>query len=306
MPVAPAGRGATGVRVSAVGHTARSERAGKDTLTLLDEAITDCVSRWGKDRGDLDLLVYAGTYRTGFTSEPAIAALAAGRAGINVTLEPEDPRRTLAFDVLNGSLGFLNACHVAAEMIQAGKSTAAMILGGDVENNREAFPAELLGLEETGSAIVLERAAPDAGGFGTFVFTAFPDHLGAFTSRAANWDRKTGLAFRKDADIECRYVQCIATTVRDFLKQEGLEWSAIARVFAPQISSCFLARLAAALELPLERLVDVVSGGRDLYTSSLPFALRHALHAGLVASGDTGLFIGAGAGIQVGCASYRF
>jgi 3-oxoacyl-[acyl-carrier-protein] synthase III len=54
------------------------------------------------------------------------------------------------------------------------------------------------------------------------------------------------------------------------------------------------------------QLVDVTRGAGDLYTSSLPFALRHAVDTGLVAVGDVGLLIGVGSGIQAGCALYRF
>jgi 3-oxoacyl-[acyl-carrier-protein] synthase III len=308
----PRATGGTKARVSAVevviravGLTARADEPGKDTLALLEDAGADCLNRWGGERDDVDLLIYSGVYRTACTGEPAIAALAAGRLDINVTLEEEATRRTLAFDVLNGSLGLLSAYQVVVELIRAGRSARAMVLAAEVENNRRTFPRELLGVEEAGSAVLLERASDGASGFGSFLIRTFPEHLQSFSSRAINRDRKTLLLYHREPGLEQRYLRCITATVAELIDRDGIELDRIARIFPPQISGSFISQLSAALGVPRDRLVDV-SGDRDLYTSSLPFALRHAVETGLVGPGDTGLFIGAGAGIQVGCATYRF
>jgi 3-oxoacyl-[acyl-carrier-protein] synthase III len=52
--------------------------------------------------------------------------------------------------------------------------------------------------------------------------------------------------------------------------------------------------------------VDIAHAGNDLYTSSLPYTLQHVREQNLVQSGDVGLIITAGSGIQVGCATYYF
>ena len=46
--------------------------------------------------------------------------------------------------------------------------------------------------------------------------------------------------------------------------------------------------------------------GKDLYTSSAAYALRHALERKRVGPGDVGLIMGVGSGVQVGCAIYYF
>jgi 3-oxoacyl-[acyl-carrier-protein] synthase III len=87
---------------------------------------------------------------------------------------------------------------------------------------------------------------------------------------------------------------------------EQLELSGIGRIFPPQISSGFIAQLSEALGIPVDRFVDAVGDGPDLFSSSLPYALEFAKANGLVNGGDLGLVISVGSGIQVGCAIYHF
>ncbi|HET6946583.1 MAG TPA: 3-oxoacyl-[acyl-carrier-protein] synthase III C-terminal domain-containing protein [bacterium] len=274
-------------------------------MALLGRAGADCVRRWGRDRGDLDLLIYAGTYRTRFVTEPAIAALLTGALDVNAHPASLNGKRTLAFDVFNGGVAVLNACHVAAEMIRARKAASAMVVAAETENNAAAFPTELLGIEETGSALLLE-AADGREGFRAFRFRSFPEHGDAFVSHLTNRNGKTYLRFTQDPDLERYYVRAIVEAVDEFLRGESLDVSHVTKIFPPQISSAFIASLSCAMHVPGDRFVDAVGGGRDLFTSSLPYALRHARDHGLIEEGHVGLFIGVGSGIQVGCALYDF
>ena len=76
--------------------------------------------------------------------------------------------------------------------------------------------------------------------------------------------------------------------------------------FPPQISSEFITRMSESLGIVREKFVDVVDGGKDLFTSSLPHTLRRAQETNQVQNGDIGLIINVGSGIQVGCAIYYF
>ena len=76
----------------------------------------------------------------------------------------------------NGAAGPLNACLVAGQMIAAGKAATAMVLATEVENNAQFWPENMLGIEETGSALILEPSAGDDG-FATFWFQAFPEYV---------------------------------------------------------------------------------------------------------------------------------
>jgi 3-oxoacyl-[acyl-carrier-protein] synthase III len=94
--------------------------------------------------------------------------------------------------------------------------------------------------------------------------------------------------------------------VDELLESEGLELARIRAILPPQISSEFIARLGERLGVDSLRMVDAVGQGPDLFTSSLPYALDRLRERRLVTSGDIGLIIHVGSGIQVGCATYYF
>jgi 3-oxoacyl-[acyl-carrier-protein] synthase III len=303
-PAGPAGcASAPRIRICSTGLAPRGSRPAPDSLALLSVAVRDCLGPAAVAPGDVDLLIYSGTYRSAFTSEPAIAALIAGRLDFNAA--GTGARSTLAFDVMNGAMGFLDACRVSSEMIRAGTATRAIVMAAEVENNRAHFPDDLVGVEETGSAVLLE-AASGGEGFLRFHFRSFPGQAESFASWCTNREGKAYLRFRRDPALQDHYLEAITATVAEMLADEGLTWSEIARIFPPQISAEFIGRLAGMLGVERHQLVDVTRGAGDLYTSSLPFALRHAVDTGLVAVGDVGLLIGVGSGIQAGCALYRF
>jgi 3-oxoacyl-[acyl-carrier-protein] synthase III len=304
-PTGPA-TAAARVRIACVGTASRDPTADShDSMATLDRAANDCLERWGRDRNEIDLLIYAGTYRSRFVTEPAIAALLAGKIGINSAGPAANGKRTLAFDVFNGAVGILNACQVAMQLIHAGKATTALIVVAETENNAVAFPDELLGIRETGSALLLDEA-PGDDGFEAFRFSAVPEGVDTFVSHLTNRNGKTYLKFSRTPDLERRYIDAIVETVTGLFDAEGIDPSRLARIFPPQISSRFIAELSDAMDLPPDLFVDAVQGGSDLFTSSVPFALRHAQEHGLVRGGELGLIVTAGSGLQVGCALYRF
>ena len=64
--------------------------------------------------------------------------------------------------------------------------------------------------------------------------------------------------------------------------------------------------LSRILKFPRENIVDVIIPGKDLFTSSLPYAISAVETGSKVQPGDIGLVINVGAGLQVGCAIYYF
>jgi 3-oxoacyl-[acyl-carrier-protein] synthase III len=298
--------GADLVQIESVG-TAPDQTVGRrDTFGLLRAAARDCLARSRFEWNDISVLIYAGVYRSDYLTEPALAALLAGELGINATLSESDPRRTLAFDISNGAVGFLDACHVAAEMIRAGRVATAMVVTAEVENNADAFPTELLGIEETGSAVILSRSAGASSGLGEIRFRVFDEEPEAFASHCINRDRTTCLVIARDPELERRYADAIVVAVTEFLASQGIERGRLAHVLPPQISGAFITRLSTALELPRDLFVDVTCDRRDLFTSSVPFALRAIAEQGRAIPGDMGLIVTVGSGLQVGCALYHF
>src|SRR5205823_5137709 len=115
------------VRIESVG--AANSGGLTSSMTLAQRAMDDCLKRSSYGKDDIELLIYAGAHRDEFIGEPAIAALIAGRSRMNETGGfPTAGTKTFAFDVCNGSLGFLNGCYLGAGMIRSGRVKSVMIV----------------------------------------------------------------------------------------------------------------------------------------------------------------------------------
>ena len=275
-------------------------------MELLQQATTECLANSSHACNDVGLLIYSGVYRSAYLLEPAYASLLAGKLDMNATVSDIAGKETLAFDIFNGSLGFLNACYVAQQMIAAGKCKVAMIVAAEIENNSDKPADEQLGFCQTASAMILDAHPMKQKGFGRFLFRYFLESINAYTTYCDFKSKEPFLYIEKDAAIESLYVACIVPVVQEILQLGELDLSQVARVFPPQISSGFIAKLGKALHLPDEKLINTVQEGPDLFSSSLPSAIAYARENGLVKSGDVGLIIAVGSGIQVGCAIYHF
>ena len=128
------------VQFAAVGTFPEDQKLSEDSVDTAVAAAEACLARSSYDVSDIELLIFAGVTRTGYVSEPAIAAMVAGKMKMNDIIESEEDKKTFAFDVYNGALGFLNGCQIATEMIHAGKCRTAMVITSEVEINKNYFP----------------------------------------------------------------------------------------------------------------------------------------------------------------------
>jgi amino acid adenylation domain-containing protein len=292
------------VRIDSVGVAPASQSSPPHSLELAGQAAAACLDNSGLDRSELGLIIHAGVYRDEFLSEPAVAALVAGELGINDEVESADGPKTFTFDVLNGAVGFLTACHVAAGMIGAGKTDHAMVLASEIENNTPESGYPLNGISQTGSAVLL-GSSEDSTGFGRFVFQHHPEYGGALASYTQHRDGRTWLQIDRDPSLDAIYVDCIPSSVKELLTLEGLDPADIAIVFPPYLSPAALRELAARIGVPRSRFVNLAVD-TDPFTSSLPYALEHARRHGLSRPGDLALILAVGSGVEVGCTTYRF
>ena len=327
------------VRIESIGVIPPDRPVERDTVKLVKLAAEDCLEKSSYSRDDINLLIHAGVYRNDFLSEPAIAALAAGELRLNDDIAPAAPKKTFAFDLFNGALGFLEACYVASQMIRAGKHSTAMVVASEVENNAGLFPQKLLGLKETGSAVILDEAPDHQTGLGNFVFKCYTDHIDAFESYTGynngrlylhfvtaqpspelaagdtGFDKLSPpspreseqlLHFDQKPPLEDYFLACIPEAVAELLKLEGLDISQINVIIPPQISATFLSKLSLNMAINQDRFVDIAPEGADYFTSSLVYAWQRLQAQNWVKRGDIGLIISVGAGLQVGCATYYF
>jgi 3-oxoacyl-[acyl-carrier-protein] synthase III len=293
-------------KIESVGLLSTADKVPRDAISMLAAAAETCLADSRYARHEIELTINAGVYRNEFLCEPAVASIVAGRLRHGDDQLNSSNAPTLAFDLTNGALGTLQACYVAANMIAAGRVRNAMVMAAEIEINRGQCESRSLGLEETGSALILESSAGDGPGFGRFLFQAFPRYVHSFTSHSAVDDGKTVLCFEKSAAFEAACIECICDSVERLLALEGLCRSQIAAVLPPLVSTRFVARLADALQIPQERVVHPPRADGNLYTSSLAYALKSVSQSDRVHPGDVGLIVGVGSGIQVGCATYHF
>ncbi|MGE5190910.1 MAG: 3-oxoacyl-[acyl-carrier-protein] synthase III C-terminal domain-containing protein [Deltaproteobacteria bacterium] len=294
------------VKIESAGILPADRDIPRDAVSMLAAAADSCLRRSRYGRRDIELLINAGVYRNDFLCEPAVASIVAGRLRTRDDRPDSSDSGTLAFDLTSGSLGVLEACWAASNMIASGNFRTAMVMAAEIEVNSDAGSGRRLGLEETGSALILDGSTADGPGFGAFHFQSFPRHLHKFGAHSAVVDGKTVLCFERDPAWESSCRDCIAECVAQFLKRERHDRSEIAVVLPPLISAGFVSRLAAALKMPQARVVSPPAGCRDLYTSSLASGLTMLREQNRVRPGEVGLIVGVGSGIQVGCATYHF
>jgi amino acid adenylation domain-containing protein len=292
------------VSIAGVGTIPAGPPGSRGSVELATQAAAQCLDQSGLDRDELGLIIHAGVYRDEFISEPAIAALVAGELGVNDDIRSPDGPKTLAFDVFNGAVGFLNACQVAVQMIGAGKTGHAMVVASETENNSGSDTHPAYGLSETGSAVILSPAN-DNKGFGRFVFRHYPEYAGALTTYTRHSDGRTWLEIDRDPDLTAHYLNIIADAVGELLKLEAIAPSDIAAVFPPYLSQPDREELATRLGVASSLFV-VAATDADPFSSSVPHGLQHAWRHGLVGAGDVGLIVSVGSGLQVGCTTYRF
>ncbi len=276
-------------------------------MTLAQRAMDDCFAASSYRKEDVELLIYAGVNRDEFIAEPAIAALIAGRSRMNETGGfPVPGKKTFAFDVYNGSMGFLNACYLGAGMIRAGRVKCVMIVASEIEPNAARPEWDQMGTTAAGSAVILDGPEDGPAGLGHCVFESFTDHLGAFTSWLATNQGNPRMHIRKHADLEAIYLKCIPRTVEELLRCERLGMEDIKVILPPQISRSFVLGLADGLNVETGRFVDVAVDSCSLSSSSLAHSFQKVRCGGGVAAGDVGLMISVGSGLQVGAATYYF
>lgn len=294
------------VRIEGIG-LAPEGQTPPSSIQFAVDAATACLADSGVERTDVGLVIHAGIYRDDFLSEPAVATLVAGEVGINAEPESADAPKTFAFDVLNGAVGFLNGCHVAAGMIGAGRTGHAMVLASEVENNTPESGYPRNGISETGSAIMLSPShGPE--GFGRFVFGHHPEYRGALTTYTQERDGRMWLRIDRDPNLAAIYVSCLPSSVKELLTLEGLAPEDIAVVFPPYLPGGALDELAAHIGVDRSRFVDLEAQGQtsDPFTSALPYQIADARRRGLVKTGDVALIMAVGSGVEVGCTTYRF
>ncbi|MEM6779575.1 MAG: 3-oxoacyl-[acyl-carrier-protein] synthase III C-terminal domain-containing protein [Planctomycetota bacterium] len=294
-----------------------AEGTRADSMTLMKEAASSCLNRSDLSRDEIEMLISVGVYRTDFLTEPALAAMLAGDLGINADAAADNPVKTFGFDLLNGSIGFLNACHLLIEMGRAGRIECGLIVASEVENNLDLPDTPTIGLCEMASAAILRESTDGESGFHAFRFDSYPTELDDYRV-TAHWNHPSGrtcIQPKISPDLAERCLPWIRQSVNAFLSEQGLSLDDIDWLLPPQMGKGYPHQVATELGMPSDRTVDICDDSLDRFTSSTPAAMMHLMDgptasngsAGQVAkTGDKGLIINVGSGFQVACALYQF
>jgi 3-oxoacyl-[acyl-carrier-protein] synthase III len=304
-PIAPrrrVRRMAVRARVAAT-QTCERSVAREDSTTLATLAAQGAIASWNQAANRIGLVVHAGMHRTDFLCEPAVAALIAGRLQINDVGTPDGPR-TFAFDVLNGAVGFLNACELGAQFISARKGDAALIATAEIGDAVRIAGGNDSGFLDSGAALVLE--ASESEGFGAFTFRTLSQHTEAVVTTASEHEGKVLAERRFDSDWTDYVLDCAPEIVNELLEVDECTRDQVTWVIAPKLSERFLTQLADRLHIPLRRFVDAGDRCGSHYTSHVPRALSRMAQREQPQTGELGLIFTAGSGLSVGCATYFF
>ncbi len=294
------------IRIAGLGTVIASPSSAPDAVAMASQAASSCLTTSAVPKNEIDLVIHTGVYRNEYLSEPALAAIIAGNLEINSGIRPLNERRTFTFDILNGSLGFLNACQVASRMMATGGCMNVLITAAEIENNRNLAGAHPRGVVDAGAAALLSMGVPDGPGFGAFSFASLEDPGKDLTSYSTNRNGKTVLEVKKATLAWEGVIPKIQSVVEKCLSQEGLDLDSVQWVIPPPVDFDLLAQISRILEIPLEQFLVGPRMEGELLSCSIPFGLQQASTSGKPHPGDVGLILVLGSGFQVGCATYHF
>ena len=273
----------------------------KGSLSHSVTAGRDCLKASHYNQSDVRLLINAGVHRDGHVCEPAIASYIQHRLGINIEFQG---RRTLAFDLLNGGCGLLNAMHVISSMIAAGEIEVGMAISSEANSDRKPDPS--YPYPASGAAAILDVSPKRNLGFGAFSFHTDERRAELFESRVSLTVKHGKLTLSRHADLEAAYLDGAKHAVSQVLEHDKLRPLDVDWVVPAQISSNFLKHLPDVIGIPRDRVIDLSASLPDTHSTSFLLALQHTMTTGHLVPGKKVLLLACGSGVTVGAASYHF
>lgn len=246
---------------------------------------------------DVRVLINAGVHRDDHTCEPAIACYIQNGLGINVEFQG---RRTLAFDLLNGGAGMLNALHVLCSILQQGDAPAGMVVSSEVNTDRTPDPESTFA--ESGAAALLDLSPDAAVGFGAFAFDTKEEHSELWSSVVSLKVKRGQLLLRRKAELEQAFLEGAARAIDEALEKDKLRKEEVDLVVPAQISEGFLSQLPSALGLPKEKIANYTAELPDTLSTSVFLALHKVNSTRPLPRGKKAVLLACGSGVTVGAA----
>ena len=265
------------------------------------EAGRQCLKASQHRKEAVGLVVNAGVHRDRHICEPAMAVFIQHRLGINIEFQK---RSTLAFDLLNGGCGMLDAAQVVSSLLQGGEIAAGLVVAS--ETNPDRHPDPRFAYPASGAALLLDLSPWRGSGFGAFSFHTRDDYADLYTSLVSLAEKRGRIVMQRQAELEDIYLSMAGAVVEDVLTRDGLRRQEIDFVVPAQISAGFLTRLPAASGFPGNKIVNLAERLPDTLSTSLFLAWKLALAGRRPLPGQKALLLACGSGVTVAAATYRF
>lgn len=295
-----------GITIDSIGLFENRDRSVKTSLELCRKAAEPCMEQSGYKKEDIGLVVSVAVYRDDYFCEPSFSSFVQNDLKINHDKKDSLAPKTLSLDVLNGAMGFLNACQVSSAMITSGKVKTGLVVSSDIVDENVSDKGDPPGFHPSGAAMLLTGGKNDSPGFKSFHFRIFPEMQDSFESYMFNDTMGMTLIFKREPDIEDVYLRAVSRGVSEFLEKENAALDDFDLIIPSQISSGFITKAAAMIGVEREKMIDVTIDDGDLFNASLPAAMDHVFKNNLSTPGKKALIINIASGIQVGCAVYEF
>jgi 3-oxoacyl-[acyl-carrier-protein] synthase III len=295
-----------GITINSIGLFKNKNKSVKTSLELCRRAAEPCIKQSAYSKEDIGLVVSVSVYRDAFTYEPSFSTFIQNDLKINHDKTDSLGPKTLSLDVLNGAMGFLNACQLSCAMITAGKIKAGLVVSGDLVDENVSEKGDPPDIFPTGAAMLLSGEKNGGSGFKTFYFKTFTEMRDACESYMFHDQDHMTLIFKRDPAVEDIYLRAVSIGVVEFLKKEAVGIDDFDMIIPSQISSGFITKMAGVLGVKREKMIDVTLEGGNLFNASLPAAMDHIFKHNKPEPGQKALIINVASGIQVGCAVYEF
>ena len=266
-------------------HERRVLQPEERVSDLAARASRAALERSGLDPADLDLILVGTISQDELT--PGTAPLVAYELGA--------PQAS-ALDVGAACTAFLGAVQLAAGQIEAGRSRNALVVGIDAlhrwTNPDDKRTAGLFG-DGAGAAVMTASETP--GGIGPIAIHS--DGSQAWTIYA---DREDGVLYMEGGDTYTQAVNRLCEVSLEALELAGLALEDIDLFVYHQANQRILKAVGKRLDLPAERVVDVIETYGNTSAGSIPIALAEAEAAGRLQEGSKVLLGAIGSGLVWG------
>lgn len=220
------------------------------------------------------------------------------------------PTSCVNYDLSNACLGFVNAMHLAALMIDSGQIDYALVV--DAEGARltqEKTLTRLAGPDTTSADVIAEFATLTLGSGAAGMVLGRADlhpegHRfvgGVFRAGSEHHLLCVGDLEMMRTDVKGLFDAGLELSRKTWAEAGGeFDWHELDMYVIHQISQVHTNALCAAVDIDPGRVPRTFPEYGNIGPASLPFTL--ALHAGALSAGDRVLFMGIGSGLNAACA----